>query len=94
MVVRALAGWPRSAGRRVRGQVLHEGSRGTTVRDWQATISKLADAGKPSQPKVATDGIFGPKTKAVTQAFQRWAHITADGIVGVQTYIAAAKPLG
>ena len=40
--------------------VLGEGSRGTAVRDQQATINKLSDAGKPSQPKVATDGIFGP----------------------------------
>ncbi len=39
------------------------------------------------------DGIFGPKTKAATQAFQRWAHIGADGIVGVNTY-AAAQALG
>lgn len=48
----------------------------------------------PAEAKVAVDGIFGPKTKAATQAFQRWAHITVDGIVGVQTYTAAAQALG
>jgi peptidoglycan hydrolase-like protein with peptidoglycan-binding domain len=74
--------------------VLREGSRGAAVTEWQSTLNKLAAAGKPSQPKIAADGIFGPKTKAATQAFQRWAHITADGIVGVQTYTAAAKALG
>jgi murein L,D-transpeptidase YcbB/YkuD len=74
--------------------VLREGSRGAAVSDWQATLNKLAAAGKPAQATVAADGIFGPKTKAATQAFQRWAHITADGIVGVDTYTAAAKALG
>jgi peptidoglycan hydrolase-like protein with peptidoglycan-binding domain len=74
--------------------VLREGSRGTAVSDWQATVNKLAASGKPAQAKVAVDGIFGPKTKAATQAFQRWAHITVDGIVGVDTYTAAARALG
>lgn len=74
--------------------VLREGSRGAAVKDWQATLNKLAAAGKPAQAKVAEDGIFGPKTKAATVAFQRWAHIAADGIVGVDTYTAAAKALG
>jgi peptidoglycan hydrolase-like protein with peptidoglycan-binding domain len=74
--------------------VLREGSRGAAVTEWQSTLNKLAAKGMPSQPKIAADGIFGPKTKAATQAFQRWAHITADGIVGVQTYTAAAKALG
>jgi len=74
--------------------VLHEGSRGTAVSDWQATLNKLAEAGKPGQAKIAVDGIFGAKTKAATQAFQQWAHITVDGIVGVNTYTAAAQALG
>ena len=74
--------------------LLREGSRGAAVSDWQATLNKLAAKGTPAQPKVATDGIFGLKTKAATQAFQRWAHITVDGVVGVDTYAAAAKALG
>jgi peptidoglycan hydrolase-like protein with peptidoglycan-binding domain len=74
--------------------LLREGSRGAAVRDWRATLNKLADKGMPAQAKVAVDGIFGPKTKAATQAFQRWAHITADRIVGPDTYAAVAKALG
>ena len=74
--------------------LLREGSRGAEVSDWQATLNKVAAAGKPGQAKIAVDGIFGPETKAATQAFQRWAHITADGIVGPQTYTAAAQALG
>ena len=48
---------------------------------------------RPSR-RVVVDGIFGPKTKAATLAFQQWAHIGADGIVGVRTYTAATQALG
>lgn len=74
--------------------LLREGSRGAAVTDWQTTLNKLAAKGTPSQAKITADGIFGPKTLAATQAFQRWAHISVDGIVGVNTYTAAAKALG
>jgi zinc D-Ala-D-Ala carboxypeptidase len=74
--------------------LLREGSQGAAVSDWQSTLNKLVAKGTPTQPKVAVDGIFGPATKAATQAFQRWAHISADGIVGVQTYTAASQALG
>jgi peptidoglycan hydrolase-like protein with peptidoglycan-binding domain len=73
---------------------LSEGSQGAAVKDWQATLDKLASQGKPSQPAIAVDGIFGPKTKAATENFQRWAHLTANGIVGVDTYGAAAQSGG
>jgi peptidoglycan hydrolase-like protein with peptidoglycan-binding domain len=69
----------------VNQQLLREGSRDAAVRDWHATLDKLAAAGKPGQAKIATDSIFGPKTIVATQAFQRGAHITAYEIVGVQT---------
>lgn len=69
---------------------LREGSRGTEVRNWQATLNRLADAGMPSQPKIAVDGLFGPRTKTATHIFQRWVHITADGIVGPKTRAMAA----
>jgi peptidoglycan hydrolase-like protein with peptidoglycan-binding domain len=74
--------------------LLQEGSRGSAVQDWQAMLNKLAAKGMPSQAQIAQDGIFGPKTKAATQAFQRWAPMTDDGIAGPQTYTAAARALG
>lgn len=74
--------------------LLREGSRGAAVSDWQATLNKLAAKGMPKQGTIAADGIFGSRTKAATLAFQRWAHIPVDGIVGVQTYTAAAQALG
>lgn len=59
-----------------------EGTIGTAVRDWQATLNMLAARGTTSQPQLAVDGVFGPRTRAATQAFQRWANIAADRIVG------------
>ena len=32
------------------------------------------------------DGDFGPHTQASVEAFQRWGHVGADGIVGDQTW--------
>ena len=90
----ATAGPAQAATVAAQQSVLREGSRGAAVSDWQSTLNKLAAAGKAAQPKVAVDGIFGAKTKAATLAFQRWAHIGANGIVGVQTYTAAAQALG
>jgi peptidoglycan hydrolase-like protein with peptidoglycan-binding domain len=59
---------------------LREGSSGPAVRDLQ---TKLKAAGfNPG----TVDGAFGPKTKAAVLAFQRAKGITADGIVGPQTW--------
>lgn len=65
--------------------MLREGSRGPRVVLWQ-TI--LINAGH--LPKGSADGIFGPKTKAATIAFQRRLNVSADGIVGPQTDAAVA----
>ena len=88
----ATADWVRTMSAATR-LPLREGSRGTEVRNWQATLNRLADVGMPSQPKIAVDGIFGPRTKTATRIFQRWAHITADGIVGPKTRAMAATTL-
>ena len=34
----------------------------------------------------AIDGIFGPNTKASVEAFQTWGGVSADGVVGDQTW--------
>jgi cell wall-associated NlpC family hydrolase len=59
---------------------VREGSRGPAVKELQTLLkSKGFNPG-------AADGVFGPKTKAAVLAFQRSQGITADGIVGPQTW--------
>jgi peptidoglycan hydrolase-like protein with peptidoglycan-binding domain len=59
---------------------LREGARGPAVTDLQ---NRLKAAGfNPG----ASDGVFGPRTKAAVVAFQRAQGITVDGIVGPQTW--------
>ena len=66
------------------GPVLRQGSRGAAVRTWQQDIDRVA--GKiPGVPHIATDGAFGPVTASATRAFQRFARIAVDGVVGPQT---------
>ncbi|MBO9419171.1 peptidoglycan-binding protein [Labrenzia sp. R4_2] len=60
------------------GKRLVIGDRGEAVRSLQEQLSRLGfDA--------VADGAFGPKTRAVVQAFQTRAGLTADGIVGPVT---------
>lgn len=64
--------------------VLREGSRGEAVRILQ---QGLADTGLG----MTVDGIFGPNTRQMVQAFQSTRGLTADGIVGPLTWAALAK---
>jgi peptidoglycan hydrolase-like protein with peptidoglycan-binding domain len=58
---------------------LRPGSRGDAVRLLQQALNTTG-AG------LATDGIFGPATEAAVRAFQVTNGLTADGIVGPQTW--------
>ena len=62
--------------------VLREGSRGNEVRTVQ---QKLKNWG---YYEGEVDGIFGPLTTKAVKSFQRKNGLTADGIVGSQTYAA------
>jgi len=68
-------------------EVLREGETGVDVRSLQyylAVISYFSDGAVPS---VAIDGVFGPATTQAVIAFQNLAGLTADGIVGLQTWV-------
>ena len=64
---------------------LQSGSRGQQVSQVQYMLNVMAEY-VPSIPPVAVDGIFGPRTRESVLAFQRFAGLPEDGIVGPQTW--------
>lgn len=64
---------------------LQSGSRGQKVSQLQYMLNVMAEY-VPSIAPVAVDGIFGPRTQEAVRAFQRFAGLPEDGIVGPQTW--------
>ena len=65
--------------------VLRSGSTGTAVRELQFYLY-LMSAYEHSIPSVNIDGRFGPDTERAVQAYQRFAGLSVDGIVGRTTW--------
>ena len=65
--------------------VLKEGSTGDVVRDLQTVLTNGAPGQWNTTPQ-GVDGDFGPHTRASVEAFQTWGGVSADGIVGDQTW--------
>jgi len=67
--------------------MLRRGSRGPSVRDLQSQLNKwLMSNPQTGLRPLAVDGLFGSRTQAVVRAFQSAERLTADGIVGTQTW--------
>ena len=64
---------------------LQSGSSGQSVRQLQYMLNVVSEF-VSSIPTVAEDGIFGVATQAAVRAFQRFAGLTVDGIVGPATW--------
>lgn len=64
---------------------LQEGSTGQSVRQLQYMLRVVSDY-ISTVPAVAIDGIFGTATQAAVIAYQRYAGLTPDGIVGTNTW--------
>jgi peptidoglycan hydrolase-like protein with peptidoglycan-binding domain len=64
---------------------LREGSTGAVVQNLQTVLTNGA-SGQWNVTPQGIDGNFGPHTKASVEAFQTWGGVTADGIVGDQTW--------
>ena len=65
--------------------VLRNGSSGTAVRELQLYLYLLS-AYESSIPSVSIDGRFGASTEAAVRAYQRFAGLTVDGVVGRTTW--------
>ena len=72
------------------GSPLRVGSSGPSVVVVQASLNRISQD-YPSIPKVATDGIFGPKTEESVRRFQQIFNLTPDGIVGPSTWYALVR---
>lgn len=63
-----------------------QGGTSTCISYIQQMVNWQNNAYGVSAPHLAIDGAFGPQTKAAVVAFQRNRGLTADGIVGPQTW--------
>ncbi|MFC4069639.1 peptidoglycan-binding domain-containing protein [Actinoplanes subglobosus] len=66
---------------------LRQGSEGDAVRALQQVLT-MGAAGLWVTTPQGTDGHFGKNTEAAVRAFQSWAGIPVDGVVGQQTWTA------
>jgi peptidoglycan hydrolase-like protein with peptidoglycan-binding domain len=64
---------------------LRDGSNGPVVSSLQQVLTNGA-AGQWGTTPGAVDGVFGRNTKAAVEAFQAWAGVSVDGVVGDQTW--------
>jgi peptidoglycan hydrolase-like protein with peptidoglycan-binding domain len=65
--------------------MLSQGSSGAVVSSLQTVLTNGAPGQWGTTP-LGIDGNFGPNTMASVQAFQTWGGVTADGVVGDQTW--------
>ena len=67
------------------GYSLTIGSSGTKVRQLQSQLNRIAD-NFPAIPKIAADGIYGPRTAEAVRVFQRVFNLPASGITDYPTW--------
>jgi peptidoglycan hydrolase-like protein with peptidoglycan-binding domain len=81
------ATWSALGGDGAEPPTLTEGSHGTVVEKLQTALNEGRGEFAPSSnPVLAIDGIYGPKTAAAVKGAQESGAIEADGIVGLQTW--------
>ena len=67
------------------GSPLRQGDSGTAVFTLQRQLNRIAKD-YPFIGKLTVDGVFGPRMVSTVKTFQRQFNLTADGVVGRQTW--------
>ena len=67
------------------GTPLRQGSRGAAVFTLQRQLNRITKD-YPFLGKLTVDGVFGSRMAATVRAFQKQFNLTADGVVGRQTW--------
>ncbi len=67
------------------GYNLANGARGDKVRQIQQQLNRIAQ-NYPAIPRIAADGIYGPRTAEAVRAFQRIFGLPATGVVDYPTW--------
>ena len=67
------------------GSPLRQGDSGTAVFTLQRQLNRIAKD-YPFFGKLTVDGVFGPRMVSTVKTFQRQFNLTADGVVGRQTW--------
>ena len=68
------------------GYLIRLGASGQDVMLVQTALERLAELHPQEIPAITPDGQFGSRTQAAVMAFQRYAKLGADGIVGPATW--------
>jgi peptidoglycan hydrolase-like protein with peptidoglycan-binding domain len=79
--------WAALGGGGPRPPTLSVGSEGSVVSSLQTALNNgRGDFSPDTDPALAVDGIFGPKTAAAVNGTQKLGGIPADSVVGLQTW--------
>lgn len=87
--------WGALGGDQPRPPTLSQGSQDVVVQRLQTALNEgRGDWAPNSNPILAVDGIFGPITASAVTGAQQSGGITADGIVGLQTWALSVHAAG
>lgn len=79
--------WAALGGDSAEPPTLANGSSGSVVEKLQEALNKGRGQFAPTtNPVLTVDGKYGPKTQTAVEGAQKEAKITADGVVGLQTW--------